>query len=78
MSLKDDLASAPRKKSGPRCATCDWYAALADDDKAAFDEYISEEGYNRAQLYRVISEKWEFPGCDSTLKYHIVHHHGSR
>lgn len=58
--------------------TCDWYGGLGKADKAAFDEYIGQPRYNRAALFRVISTKWQFRGCESSLKYHLIHHHGSR
>lgn len=75
MSLKDDLAQAPKPKSGPKCITCTWFDELPADDREAFDEYISEPHYNRAVLFRVINEKWGFEGCESSLKYHLANHH---
>lgn len=78
MSLKEDLAAAPRPRGGPRCHTCQWYANLDTEDRQAFDEYVSEPDHNRAVLFRVISEKWGYTSCDSALKYHLANHHGSR
>lgn len=74
MSLKDDLAAAPKPRSGPRCLTCMWYENLADEDRAGFDEFVTEPHYNRALLFRVLSEKWGFTGCESSLKYHLANH----
>lgn len=80
MSLKDDLATATatRPKSGPKCITCTWFDNLPAADQAAFNDYISEPQHNRALLFRVISEKWGFTGCDSSLKYHLANHHEPR
>lgn len=78
MSLKDDLANAPKAKSGPRCLTCMWFDNLQADDRAAFNDYISDPHFNRALLFRVISEKWNYTACDSSLKYHLAHHHEPR
>lgn len=78
MSLKDDLASAEKPRSGPPCSTCDWYNNL---DKAAqrdFDEYVAGPDFNRAHLFRVIRDKWGYPSCDSSMKYHLQFHHGPR
>ena len=74
MSLKDDLLNEPRRKSGPRCMTCDWYETLPPDARADFDEYISDPRHNRAHLFRVITEKYGYKACDSSLKYHMAHH----
>lgn len=75
MSLKDDLATAVKPKSGPKCLTCTWFETLNADDQAAFNEYVSDPDHNRAMLYRVISTKWAFTGCESSLKYHLIHRH---
>jgi hypothetical protein len=77
MSLKDDLttATANRPKSGPKCITCSWFNDLTAEDQEAFNDYIGDRNHNRALLFRVISEKWGFPGCDSSLKYHLQNHH---
>lgn len=76
MSLKDDLAAAP-PRSGPKCKTCDWYTNLEPSARKDFDDYVSSEQFNRAHLHRVISEKWGYPSCDSSLKYHLAFHHGT-
>ena len=79
MSLKNDLAGAPQPKSGPPCMTCTWYDSLTDDDREAFDEFVAVPNYNRALLYRVISgHRWGFAGCESSLKYHLANHCGTR
>lgn len=77
MSLKEDLLTAPKVKSGPKCMTCVWYEALDKDARADFDEYVAEPDYNRALLYRVIRDKWGYTACESSLKYHVIHHHGA-
>lgn len=74
MSLADDLASAPRLKSGPPCMTCSWLAGLAEEDRQAFKEFVANPGYNRALLHRVISERHGYEACESTLKYHLQFH----
>ena len=78
MSLADDLASQPKLTSGPPCSTCSWLAALSDEDRAAFDEYVAQPHYNRAALHRVISERWGYTSCESSLKYHLLYHHGTQ
>lgn len=78
MSLKDDLITAPKARSGPPCGTCDWYAGLDAQSQKDFDDYVSAPDYNRALLYRVIRDKWGYTPCDSSLKYHLAFHHESR
>ena len=78
MSLRDDLQSEQRRKSGPRCIACDWYQKLDDKARADFDDYVAIPGANRALLYRVITEKWGYTGCSSALRGHLLAHHGSR
>lgn len=80
MSLKDDLntATASKPKSGPKCITCHWFNDLPESDQDDFNQYIAQPQYNRAVLFRVISEKWGFTGCESSLKYHLANHHGTR
>ena len=77
MSLADDLASQPKLKSGPPCSTCTWLATLSDEDRKAFQDFVSQPRYNRAGLHRVITEKWNYPACESSLKYHLLYHHGA-
>lgn len=78
LSLKDDLANTEKPRSGPTCSTCEWYANLDKAARQDFDDYVGEPNFSRAHLYRVIHEKWGYPSCDSSLKYHLQHHHGSR
>lgn len=74
MSLADDLAAAPRIKSGPPCMTCAWLSGLDEADQKAFRDFVAQPAYNRALLHRVISEKWGYQACESTLKYHLQFH----
>lgn len=74
MGLADDLAAEPRRKSGPPCMTCTWLAGLLEEDRAAFKQFVAQPGYNRALLHRVIAERYDYPACESTLKYHLQYH----
>jgi len=78
VSLKDDIAAEPKAKSGPECMTCSWYNALDKATKTDFDDYVAQDDYCRALLFRVIRDKWNYPACDSSLKYHLHNHHGTR
>jgi len=75
LSLKDDL-KAPKPRSGPKCLTCEWYNALSKQDRKDFDEYVAGDDFVRAHLYRVVRDKYDYPSCDSSLKYHLQSHHG--
>lgn len=77
MTLKDDLATREQPRSGPKCKTCDWYNNLDKSARQDFDDYVTSPEFNRAHLHRVISEKWAYNNCDSSLKYHLAHHHGT-
>lgn len=74
MSLADDLAAQPRLKSGPPCSTCSWLEGLSEEDRNAFRDHVRQPRMNRAGLHRVISEKWGYTACESSLKYHLLYH----
>lgn len=73
MSLADDLAAQAKLKSGPPCSTCTWLQTLSEQDRQAFHDHISRP-FNRAGLHRVISERWGYTACESSLKYHLLYH----
>ena len=71
MSLAERVHEVPTHRQ--QCSACLWLKGLPEADRKAFDQLAAREDIPKSQLARICIEEG-FPGGESGLKRHLLHH----